>query len=246
MTKDFKMDVLGLDCSPTSTGLVKFSLDENLEITKISKLGFYEYDIPKKKNFEPPQFQDIISYPSTFDFYNRSMMMMEHITPFISGCEYAAIEGLAYNAKGDLISIAEFTSQIKFTLLKQGSNIRMISPYQNKQFATGFAKDINKPEMFDAFIKEPIFNSLDIFLLPEIPTHKKGKNAGKRDTKGISPTSDIVDAAWLGYTLVTELRVRNNIIPIDNLPPNQAHVLSHTTKKNSLPLFKREFIHKWR
>ena len=43
------MKIVGVDASPHSTGLVKFTLDSNLDILEIERLGFFEYSVPKKK-----------------------------------------------------------------------------------------------------------------------------------------------------------------------------------------------------
>lgn len=238
------MNIIGIDASPKSTGLVKFVIDDKFEIIEMKYLGFCGYDEPKKKkDWEPPKFPGIVSYIHELDFFNRSLMMMEHISDFIKDCEYAAIENYAFGANGALCEISEFCSLIKFQLFRNGTKIRLISPLQNKQFATGSGK-AEKPDMLNAFINDPFYGKLDISQLPKIPVFSKGKNKGLPYSKGVSPTSDIVDAAWLCHVLYDELRIRFGTVQLDGLNEQHKHVLTHTTKKTKLPLYKQEFVFK--
>ncbi len=167
------MILLGCDLSPTSSGLVKFILDQNLEIVDIKKLGFCAYDGEKKK-VNIPEYKDIISYDkSKYDFFNRTIMMTEHIFEFIKDVDYAIIEDYAFSGNGDITQLAEFCSQVKFQLIRQGTKVRLISPTQTKQFAGRY--DNHKPEMYDYFISVNLF---DISDLPIIPTHIRGKFVG--------------------------------------------------------------------
>lgn len=237
------MNIIGLDISPTSSGLVKFILDEEMNILEIKKLGFYAYEIPKKKKFEIPNFKDIISYnKNDYDFFNRTIMMTEHIFEFIKDVDYACMESYAYGAKGNITEIAEFTSQIKFQLLRQGTKLRLIEPLTLKMYATDNGKS-QKPEMYDAFIE---LNEPKCYIddLPKIKVHTKGKNKGKREKSGQSPLSDTVDAFWLVHVLYNELRIKKGIKSLSDLTPNQCHILSRKTKLNQIPIYEKEFIEK--
>jgi hypothetical protein len=238
------MKILGIDSSPTSTGLVKFTLDEALEIINIEKLGFCSYEIPKKKSFDAPTYKDIVCYDKDrYDFFNRTLMISEHIFQFVSGCDYAIIEDYAFSGSGDMTQISEFCSVIKFFLLNQCTKIRLVSPLQNKQFATGSGV-ADKGDMYDAILSSEHLAKLDIEYLPKIPVHVRGKNVGLRNASGISPLSDIIDAFWLVKLLHEELQIRKGTKTLSDLIPKHAHVLSHTTKNNKLPLYKKEFIEK--
>lgn len=243
------MYIAGLDCSPTSTGIVRFELDENFEIIDIKKLGFVAYssvdDKGKiKKKINIPNYKDIVSYDkSKYDFYQRTLMMNSHIFPFISACEYVCFEDYSYGSfgLGNIIEISEFCSTLKFYLLNQGTKIRLISPTQNKQFLFGKG-NAEKPDMMTAFLKNEILNKLDISDLPKIPIHTRGKFVGLPNKSGISPTSDVVDSGGLVLFLYTELLIKNNIKKLDDLEQIHKHVLTHTTKNNPEPLYKRGFI----
>jgi hypothetical protein len=239
------MIILGADLSPTSSGFVKFILDENLEIIDIKKLGFCSYSStddkgkPKKK-VNIPNYKDIISYDkSKYDFFNRTLMMTEHIFEFIKDVDYAIIEDYAFSGNGDITQLAEFCSQVKFQLIRQGTKVRLISPTQTKQFAGRY--DNHKPEMYDYFTS---INLFDISDLPIIPTHIRGKFVGLRDKDGISPTTDICDSGIMCLLLHKELLVRNEKESLESLDKNHSHVLTHTTKNNKIPLIRRDFIQK--
>lgn len=233
------MIIAGLDLSPTSSGIVKFILDENLEIVDIKKLGFCAYDGEKKK-VKIPEYKDIISYDkSKYDFFNRTIMMTEYIFEFIKDVDYAILEDYAFGGNGNITEIAEFCSQVKFKLLRQGTKIRLVSPLQVKQFAG--SGNNQKPEMYDYFTS---INLFDISDLPIIPTHIRGKFVGLRDKDGISPTSDVCDSAIMCLLLHKELLVRNQKVSLEGLDKNHSHVLTHTTKNNKIPLLRRDFIQK--
>jgi len=239
------MVIAGLDLSPTSSGLVKFILDENFEVIDVQRLGFLGYTVLKRKSFVAPSYPGIVSYDEDkYDFYNRSMLMQDHIFEFLKDCDYVCQENFAFSANGNLTELGEFSGPIKFFLLRNGCKIRLLSPTQNKQIATGSgAHWIHKPEMEDAF------NALDfkkVFVedLPKIPVHKKGKNVGLRDKDGISSRSDLVDAFFLVYGLYNELLIRNGIKKLEELPEAVQKVLTHTTPSNKIPLIKQDFIEK--
>lgn len=243
------MIICGLDLSPTSSGLVKFILDENLEIIDIKKLGFCAYSStddkgkPKKK-VNVPNYKDIISYDkSKYDFYNRTFLMTEHIFEFIKDVDYAIIEDYSFgsSSSGHFTDIAEFCSQIKFQLLRQGTKVRLISPTQTKQFAG--KGNFQKPDMEESFLKLEC-DKIDIKELPEIPIYSRGKFVGLKHPQGISPRSDLIDSFFMVKLLHTELLVRNGKVSLESLDKNHSHVLTHTTENNKIPLIKRDFIQK--
>lgn len=234
------MNILGADLSPTSSGLVKFILDENLEIVDIKKLGFCAYEVPKKKAFTVPNYKDIISYDkSKYDFYNRTIMMTEHIFQFIKDVDYAAIEDYSFSSGGDLTQISEFCSQVKFQLIRQGTLVRLYAPTQIKQFAG--KGNFQKPDMEESFLKLEC-DKIDIKELPEIPIYSRGKFVGLKHPQGISPRSDLVDSFFICKLLHTEILVRSRKLDIKSINNNEQIVLTNTTKNNKIPLTKRDFI----
>jgi hypothetical protein len=98
--------------------------------------------------------------------------------------------------------------------------------------------------MMSAFLENERLKKLDISDLPKIPIHTRGKFVGLPNRSGISPSSDIVDAAFLTEILYTELLLKKGIKQLDELIPIHKHVLTHTTKTTPEPLYKSEFIKK--
>lgn len=239
------MKIIGIDASPHSTGLVKFTLDDVLNIVEIERLGFYGYTVPKNtKNWTIPLFNNIVSYDEdSFDFYNKTIMMMEHIWPFIKDCEYVVFEDYSIHGSGLTFMLAEFCSQIKFQAIKNGSKVRLIEPLTLKMFATNSGRS-HKPKMYDAFVSDSNSHMLDVSDLPQIKVHKKGQFAGLRNKDGISPLSDIIDAFWLGILLIEELRIRKGTKQLSDLVPHHSHILSRKTKANPVPIYKKDFIEK--
>jgi hypothetical protein len=239
------MKICGIDASPHSTGLVKFTLDSDLNILEIERLGFFGYTEPKKKkDWVIPSFKNIISYDEAkYDFYNRTIMMMEHIWPFIADCEYVCQENYGMAGQGLVFQIADFSSQIKFQALRNSSKLRLIEPLTLKMFATNSGK-AQKPEMFDAFVSDSNSHLLVLSDLPQIKVHQKGQFAGLRNKDGISPLSDIVDSFWLGILLIEELQIRKGTKQLSDLVPHHAHILSRKTKANPIPIYQKAFIEK--
>lgn len=236
-----KLTIAGLDLSPRSPGFVKFVLNELYEIESTDFLGFISYKNPKKI----PNMKNIIPYHEDLDFYNRSSMFMEHIKKFLEGVDYAAIEDYSFSmvASGMITMLSEFCSLVKFHLFENGCKIRLITPTQNKQFATGKGNS-EKPDMLEWFVKKGFDKLIDISELPKIPIHVRGKFVGLPNAKGVSPTSDIIDSFFLNYVLYNELLVRNKIKTLEELEKYEAHVLTHTTKNNKIPLIQQSFIEK--
>jgi len=232
------MQIVGVDSSSKSPGFFKFHLDNNLNITKKEYLGFYSYKVPKKKGFIPPTFKNIISYPDNLDFYNRVFLFKPYIEEFLKDVDYISFEDYAFSGNGNITELAEICSVIKFIALSNGSKLRLISPLQNKQLA-GNTK-AKKPDMFDAYMKE--INIEDLSHLPQIKVRQKGKFKGLRDENGIAPLSDIIDAYFLCKTLYLELLVRQDINNLEKIKEIEKHVLTHTTPKNKVPLYKKDFI----
>ena len=234
------MNIVGIDASPHSTGLVKFILNDNLEILEIKKLGFLSIKETKRKK-EEPNYKDIINYPESLDFFNRTLFMHNYIFPFISGCDYACVEDYNIFGAGMVFQLAEFCSTLKFFLLNQGTKLRLIPPLSLKMYATNDGRS-GKPEMLESFLKDPILKYLDLSYLPQIKTHKSGKYVGLKNKNGEPGISDIVDASWLVRLLHEELQIRKGSKSFSDLLPKHSEVLSKKTKANPIPIFQKPFI----
>lgn len=226
------MIIAGLDCSTTSTGCVKFILDDKFNIIDKKKLGFKEISEKSKEHYE-----DIVTYKASDfkNFYQKQRFMLKPILDFCEDAEVVAWEDYAFNAKGNITMLAEFCGNIKSRLFEQGKGLRFYDPQSIKLYAgKGNAK---KPDMFDYYIMDE--SKFDLSYLPAIPVHKKGKNAGERDKNGISPLSDIVDAFFICSLLRTELKMKNGIL--DDKEERQ-NIIKRTTKKTKVALLAQPFI----
>jgi hypothetical protein len=226
------MIIAGLDCSTTSTGCVKFILDDKFNIIDKKKLGFKEISEKSKEHYE-----DIVTYKASDfkNFYQKQRFMLKPILDFCEDVDVVAWEDYAFSAKGNITMLAEFCGNIKSRLFEQGKGLRFYDPQSIKLYAgKGNAK---KPDMFDYYITDE--SKFDLSYLPAIPVHKKGKNAGERDKNGISPLSDIVDAFFICSLLRTELKMKNGIL--DDKEERQ-NIIKRTTKKTKVALLAQPFI----
>jgi hypothetical protein len=97
----------------------------------------------------------------------------------VTGSDYVALEGYAYNATGRVFHLAENTGVLKYKLYQAGIPVEILEPTKVKKFFSERG-NADKPKMYDAFLKE---TQID---LAEIITPNK--------TLLGSPVTDIVDA----------------------------------------------------
>jgi Holliday junction resolvasome RuvABC endonuclease subunit len=231
------MKIAGLDLSPNGTGIVKIELDDKLQVINSDYIGFKQMAKTDKTTYE-----NVFGYRD-MKIYDKIDFMYPKIFEFLEGVEYAAVEGYAFAGQGDLTMIAEFAGGIKNHLYHKNVKMRLVDPNSNKFLATG-SGSAKKPEMYDSFITCTFDGKPDISKLPQIPVFKKGKNEGKRDEKGVTPTSDIIDAYFLAYTLLTELRLRRGLVTMSDLNENQIKVFNRVTKAYPENILVRDFLFK--
>lgn len=221
------MIIAGLDLSLTSSGLVKFYLDKNLDVSKVIYNGFTS----TKSNQS-----DLVHYYSKKQFKNnteKASWMIPIVESFIADVDYIALEGYAYGASGYVFDLAEFAGVIKYNAFNANKAIRIYPPTSVKKY---FAKNGNadKISMYRAFQDYICLYKPSIKDLPEVTDGKKGA----------SPTSDIVDAFGICDLLYTELLLRHGKILLSNLDTKTIEVFNSVDKKNDNNLLVREFIAK--
>lgn len=219
------MNICGLDLSMNSSGLVKLTLDENLNIIDKDYMGFTQ--VKKHES-------DRIHYfkKETFKHrYSLTNWMLEHMKSFYGDCDYFAIEDYAFGANGVVFDIAEFAGSIKKDIFDSGKNIRLYDPNSIKKFATGKGNS-DKLSMYRSY-EEYSGDKLVISSLPEPTTGK-----------GISPTSDIVDAFWISQLLLTELRLRRGLIRTNDLDEAKVSIFNRVTKSQPQNILDTDFISK--
>jgi Holliday junction resolvasome RuvABC endonuclease subunit len=232
------MKIVGLDCSPSSTGCIKMHLDDKLNIIEIEKMGFLEISKTSKASYT-----DIHTYKETDfkTFYHRLAFMVPKIIEFCSDAEYVACEDYAFSAKGKITMLAELAGNLKYQLFQAGKNLRFYDPTSIKMYGTtkGNAK---KPDMFDGYCQLPY--KIDLSYLPQIPFHKKGKNAGLRNKDGISPLSDLIDAFFICDMLRHEIGYKDGSKTVSNVSTACNKIMLRTTKTTKLSLKDQPFIKK--
>lgn len=160
--------------------------------------------------------------------------MRDKIMEWTKDIEYVAVENFAYGksaAMGQIFSLAEFEGNIKLKWVELGKKMRLYSVNSNKKFFSGYGLS-DKIGMRDAFDKWTE-KKPDLSSLPEVDSGK-----------GVSPTSDIVDAYALCECLRMELKLRAGLIQLHELPKAQIEVYNVISKENPQGLLVAPFITK--
>ena len=222
--------IAGMDLSITSSGVVKYELDDNMGIVGAEYLGF----TTTKKNEQ----KNIIHYKAKdFNHYiDKHLFVSDKVIEYVSDCQYVALEDYAMKGIGRVFDIAEFTGHIKKAIYLKGIKIQRYAPNSIKMFAGGIgqgnANKIDMKRFFDEYPlnQEPI---IDISGLPEVTK-----------LKGNSPTSDIVDAFWIAEILRTELMLRKGIITLRDCNEGVIGVFNKVSKNLPDNILGRDFMHK--
>ena len=219
----------GADLSISSSGIIVETIDDKtLDILDVQYYGF-----TNKKKLE----QDHILYYNNKDFnsdYAKYNWMRDKIMEWTKDIEYTAVEDYAYGksgALGQIFSLAEFEGNIKLKWIELGKKMRLYSVNSNKKFFSGYGLS-DKIGMRDAFDKWTETKP-DLSTLPEVD-----------NGKGVSPTSDIIDAYALCECLRMELKLRAGIIQLHQLPKHQIECFNICTKSSPTGLLTAPFITK--
>lgn len=223
------MKIAGLDLSINSSGIIVEEIDDKtLDIINIEYHGF-----TSKKKLESAE----IEYFNGKNFktdYAKYDWMRDRIAYHCKDCEYIAIEDYAYGKAGSqglIFNLAEFEGNIKLSLFRAGKKLRMYSVNQIKKFFTAYGLS-DKISMYQAYQKLTSTKpNLDV-----LPIVDNGH--------GVSPTSDLVDAFAICEYLRMELRLRDGLEVLHNLPKHQIECFNAITREHPLGLLVAPFIHK--
>lgn len=224
------MKIVGLDISITSTGLVIFELDGDLNVVKKDFRGF----VTKKYQDK----DDRLLYYKNDNFENyieRTKALQEFIFPLLEGADYASIEDYAFAGKGKTFHIGEFTGRIKERLYDVGASMRLTDPVSLKMFATGNGS-ADKVMMQQELENHPEWEE-DGF--PELLENSKVFPMGNK-----SPTADICDAWWLAKLLQLELKLRRGMVNLQDYPEHVIKTFNRVTKSFPENILVREFLGK--
>lgn len=191
--------ICGLDLSINSSGVVIFELDNKGEITHSQYFGFSSV----KKNCN-----DKIVHYRLKDFaneYQKFNFTASYIYKWCKDCDYIAVEDYSFgSSQSRVFNIAENGGIIKYSLLKTGAKMRLYSPNSVKKHFSGYGLS-DKVSMYNAF-KAHQGEKFDISDLPIV-------NNGR----GVSPTSDVIDAFAICDMLRTELKIRGGLLKLEEL-----------------------------
>lgn len=227
------MIITGLDISLTSPGVVKAELDINLDIKKISWLGFTTV----KKDYK--KCPELLMYNKFDNYFERTVWIRNAILNFLFkdefGCpqqvNYATFEDYPYaGVSGQIFHIGGFTEIIKLALYEREVALRWYDIVQVKKLATTRG-NADKLSMYDAYMKIPVEERIDISKLPKVET-----------AKGKSPTSDIIDAYYLTKLLQIELKLRKGLIRLQDMTEDMIWIFNRVTQTAKENILTREFI----
>lgn len=206
------MIIIGIDPSISGTALVSMELDVHFKIISIDFLAF--------SNRKTLKINGIVYYDST-EFKN-TMLRNDYVAKIIKreiekeNIEYVSIEDYAMSAKGMLFHIGEFVGNIKHTIYTEPNiKLRLYDPNTIKMFATGKGNG-TKLDMYNSYLKLEE-KKIDLTGFP-IP----------KDKKGVSPTSDIIDAYYICLLLREELKAKT--LGLNMVDENSKKILTKTAK----------------
>jgi Holliday junction resolvasome RuvABC endonuclease subunit len=223
------MIIAGFDLSINSSGLVKFTLDDNLDVIDVDYLGFTQvkkWQQDKVLYFKKNQFRNYIE---------QNDWMLNHIKSFIGDNDltHIAVEDYAYGATGKVFHIAEYAGLVKFLLWDNDKKIRLYDPNTIKIFASTRG-NCDKITMHEMYQKLECDYKIDISGMPEVKT-----------TSGASPTSDLIDAFFIAELLRTELKLRKGLIDLKSLDESLIKVFNRTTKAHPENILVEEYLERF-
>lgn len=217
------MLIAGLDISLTSTGMVKFNIDNEYNIIDIKWEGFTD---KKWINKEYSQF----NYYKKFDCYlDRSLWMKNIIDNFCKDVEYIAIENYSFGSDTMSFHIGEFTGLIKMMLYLNNKKIRLYDIISIKKYATSKGT-ASKLEIINNYRSNNCLSFDNNFIDRMIgPSY--------------NPLSDIIDAYYITDLLYNEIRLRKGVINLKDLDENKIWIFNRVTKNQKENILSTNFIY---
>ena len=218
------MRIAGIDYSKNCPAVVKFELDDNLDIVEKDYISFTTVKktaaLDSKLIFHhKKEFKDDFIKAETHRDDIRNFLGVTHTY------DYIAFEHYALNAKGKVFDIAESTACIKFYLYDRGIKLRFYDPLSIKMFWAEKG-NVDKKKMQDIHDEH-----VDGFDLAHLPQYN-------------NPREDICDAFWVAKMLQMELKVRQGILHTRTFPEHQVKVFNRCTKAYPENILVREFTQK--
>lgn len=234
------LKVCAIDNSICSPGIIKALVTPEFDIIKKEYLSFTNV----KKNEVSNEEGKIIHYKN--EWFDSQFEKISYLNSLvlkwlgeISEYKYVAFEDYSFSSKGQVFSIAESTGLLKKSFFDGFSNIRLYSVPSIKMFFTdkGNADKVLMEEYYDK--QDDKFN---LNFLPKV--YENVSN---------NPADNIVDAFAILKMLLTELKLRNNLIDTSILNEKKVSIFlekkkpkkeTKKRKKEEIPYCEKEFIFK--
>jgi hypothetical protein len=230
--------IVGMDISLTSTGIVKIELDDYFEFAGISWRGFTDKKYISEKfkenfwSYQNKQFENYIE---------RNMWMRKLIDCYISGASCIAVEDYSFGSVGKNFHVGGFTESIKESIYKSGIPLRWYDIVVIKQLASGNG-NADKTTIQKCF-DEPISSLIvypDFILKPWIELQKQ--LTWNKWSPDKSPRMDIIDAFFITCLLWIELKLRKGLINLKDLDEKIITIFNRVTKSQKENILARSFL----
>lgn len=216
------MIIAGIDYSLLGSGVVKLFLDDDFKIKDVDYFGFATTKKESRKSDKLEFLPDKKKFVSDMERYD---FISNHITNFVSDCDYIAFEGYSYNSKGKIFNIAEGCGILKYNIFKANPDKRMLRIYTPKEIKKVFADNGNAGKMK----MEDVFNSYEE-MKPDISILEKEH-----------PKEDIIDAFACVYVLNLELKVRHGYEELKNLKMKQIEFFNKVSRERPTNILSTPF-----
>ena len=122
------MKICGVDYSINSPGIIKATLNDNLDIVDVDYLAFSDIKKTAELNSKIIYYQSKSTKKENKQFKNnfeKYIWFKNQIFDFIQDCEYCAMEGYAFAKKGLVFNIAESTMTFKLAVYENKISLRI-------------------------------------------------------------------------------------------------------------------------
>lgn len=218
------MIICGIDMSVNSPAVVKFHLDDNYNVIYKDYLGFTQvkkYQCDNILHYNKKDFKDN---------YAQYLYIKDNIESFIKGSDYVAIEGYSYNSTGRIFDIAEISGLVKISIYQFGIPLRIYEPSTVK-ISNRCKGNCDKISMEESYNK--LEDKIDLFHLPAVYEKKSG-----------NPADNIIDAFTICNLLLVELKLRKELLKVDELEPHLKKIFTRIKKKKDIMVLDQDFIQK--
>jgi len=221
--------IVGLDISSSSPAIFWKCCDNDFNTITFDYRGISatkKHETEKTPHYKTADFKNYIEKYQKFEDILLNPLL-RYVSMIPSSCRYdlyAAIEDYSFGSPGNLTLLAECAGNYKRILYNNCFKLRLYAPSHWKKMTTGRG-DRDKLGIFETYQNiQKNYDGYGFVERDKLPYPEDGK-------KGISPTSDILDAHFLAEALTLELKIRNGQRNIENELPYIQESLGWNPKK---------------